>query len=218
MTLTDEHGEEIAIQEQLLRSIDFLHDLDRVDIARLIGFSEDAHFAPGEVIVREGEVADSLYLLASGTVEVSVRGDGADRSVRSIFAPATFGEFGVLLGERTATVRAISAVQAWRIPRDRFERLARERPGLGLAIARSLASTIDQRDRSRVGAPLPSRDRLRSMVAAPLPRRSPLLAHLCAAKRWTIVWAARRWLNCCVALGPSALIYMPPSPCRKRPD
>ena len=81
MTPTDEHGEEIAAQEQLLRSIDFMRDLDRVDIARLIGSSEDAHFAAGEVIVREGEAADSLYLLAKGTVEVSVRADGADRSV-----------------------------------------------------------------------------------------------------------------------------------------
>jgi divalent anion:Na+ symporter, DASS family len=174
VTSTDEHSEEVAAQEQLLRSIDFLRDLDRVDIARLIGSSEDAHFAPGEVIVREGEVADSLYLLASGTVEVSVHADGTERSVRSISAPATFGEFGVLLGERTATVGAVSAVQAWRIPRDRFERLVRERPALGLAIARALATTIDRRDRSRVGAPLPSRDRLRSIMAAPMPRRSGL--------------------------------------------
>ena len=151
-----------------------MRDLDRVDIARLIGSSEDVHFAPGDVIVREGEPADSLYLLASGTIEVSVRAEGADRSVRSISAPATFGELGVLLGERTATVGAISAVQAWRIPRDRFERLVRERPALGLAIARALATTVDRRDRSRIGAPLPSRDRLRSIVAAPLPRRSPL--------------------------------------------
>jgi DASS family divalent anion:Na+ symporter len=174
VTTTEEHGEEVAAQEQLLRSIDFLRNLDRVDIARLIGSSEDAHFAPGDVIVREGGVADSLYLLASGTVEVSVRADGADRSVRSITAPATFGEFGVLLGERTATVTAMSAVQTWRIPRDRFERLVRERPALGLAIARALATTIDRRDRSRVGAPVPSGERLRSMVAAPQPRRSPL--------------------------------------------
>jgi di/tricarboxylate transporter len=192
VTVNDEHGEEVAVQEQLLRSIDFLHDLDRVDIARLIGSSEDAHFDPGEVIVREGEVADSLYLLASGTVEVSVRADGADRSVRSISAPATFGEFGVLLGERTATVRAISAAQTWRIPRDRFERLVRERPALGLAIARALATTIDRRDRSRVGAPLPSRDRLRSMVAAPLPRRSPLSR--IAAMAFTVGIPAALWL------------------------
>src|SRR5207248_7735421 len=93
VTPTDEHPDEIAAQEQLLRSIDYLRDLDRVDIARLIGSSEDAHFAAGDVIVREGEAADSLYLLASGTVAVSVRAGGTDRSVRSISGPATFGEF-----------------------------------------------------------------------------------------------------------------------------
>ncbi len=174
MSVSGEHSEEVAAQEQLLRSIDFLRHLDRVDIARLIGATEDAHFAPGTVIVREGDAADSLYLLASGTVEVSVRADGVERSIRSISAPATFGEFGVLLGERTATVSAVSAVQVWRIPRDRFERLVRERPALGLAIARALATTLDRRDRSRVGAPLEPPERLRSMMAVPLPRRSPV--------------------------------------------
>jgi len=196
MTSADEHGEEIAAQEQLLRSIDFMRDLDRVDIARLIGSSEDAHFAAGEVIVREGEAADSLYLLANGTVEVSVRAAGADRSVRSISAPATFGEFGVLLGERTATVSAVSAVQAWRIPRDHFERLVRERPALGLAIARALASRLDRRDRSRVGAPAPSGDRVRSIMAAPLPRRSPLIRVIAIA----------------ISIGVPAALWLLPAP------
>lgn len=174
MTPGAEHSDEIAGQEQLLRSIDYLRDLDRVDIARLIGSSEDSHFTPGSVIVQEGQVADSLYLLSSGTVEVSVRADGSDRKVRSITAPATFGELGVLLAERTATVRAVTDVQAWRIPRDRFERLLRERPALGLAIARALATTLDKRDRDRVSAPLTSPRRARTVMAAPQPRRSTL--------------------------------------------
>src|SRR5207248_2591706 len=140
VTPTDEHPDEIAAQEQLLRSIDYLRDLDRVDIARLIGSSEDAHFQIGAVIVSEGEVADSLYLLASGTVEVSVRVDGAERSVRTITAPATFGDLGLLLPQRTATVRALTDVQVWRIPRQHFERLLRERPALGLAVARAMAA------------------------------------------------------------------------------
>jgi CRP-like cAMP-binding protein len=141
--VADEHAEERAAQEQLLRSVEYLRGLDRVDIARLIGSSEDAHFVSGTVIVREGEVADSLYLLASGAVEVTVRADDGDRSVTSITAPATFGDLGLLLNERTATVRAVSDVQAWRIPRHDFERLLRERPQLGLAIATALASSID---------------------------------------------------------------------------
>ena len=81
MTAAGEHADEIAAQELLLRSVEYLRDLDRVDIARLIGSSEDAHFGPGTVIIREGEVADSLYLLASGTVEVNLKVDGGERSV-----------------------------------------------------------------------------------------------------------------------------------------
>jgi di/tricarboxylate transporter len=175
VTAAGEHAHEIAAQERLLRSVEYLRDLDRVDIARLIGSSEDAHFAPGTVIIREGEVADSIYLLASGTVEVSLNVDGGDRSVTSISAPATFGDLGLLLNERTATVRAVTEVQAWRIPRHDFERLLRERPQLGVAIAKGLASFIDRRDRVRLGAPVKMPEPLRSMMAAPLARRAGLI-------------------------------------------
>lgn len=174
MTSTDEHPEEIAAQEQLLRSVEYLRNLERVDIARLIGSSEDAHFAAGTVIVREGQVADSLYLLASGTVEVSVRVDESDRSVTSITAPATFGDLGLLLNERTANVRAVTDVQAWRIPRRDFERLLRERPQLGLAIATALASSIDRRDRARIGAPIKVPEPFHAMTSAPQARRAGL--------------------------------------------
>jgi di/tricarboxylate transporter len=170
---TDQHPEERAAQEQVLRSVAFLRNLDRVDIARLIGAGEDSHFMPGAVIVREGDAADSLYMLATGTVAISVTADGGERSLRTISAPATFGEFGLLLAQRTATVRALTEVQAWRIPRDHFERLLRERPALGLAIAGSLAAVIDRRDRERVGAPLSEPGPVRNM-SAPMPPRSPL--------------------------------------------
>jgi len=166
-----EHSDELAEQEQLLRSVTYLRDLSRVDIARLIGASEDVHFAPDTVIVREGETADSLYLLARGEVELSVSVDGAERSLRRIAAPATFGEFGLLLPQRTASVRAVTQGQAWRIPRDRFERLLGERPALGLAMARALANTIDRRDRERVGAPIQEPARVPSM-SPPAPHRS----------------------------------------------
>ena len=171
MNSTNEHREELAAQEQILRRVAYLRNLDRVDVARLIGASEDAHFMQGALIVREGDAADALYLLATGTVEVSVTADGSERSVRMISAPGTFGDFGLLLAQRTATVRAVTDVQAWRIPRDHFERLLRERPALGLAMARALAGEIDRRDRERVGAPQREPAPIRSMFA-PMPKRS----------------------------------------------
>src|SRR5260370_23101963 len=170
MKTSEEHPEEIAAQEHLLRRGDSLRGLDRVRPARLIGASEDAHFEPGTLILEEGTVADSLSLLGNGAVEVSVRANGADQVVNSLTAPATFGDFGLLLPERTATVRALTEVQVWRIPRDGFERLLRERPALGLAMARSLADAIDPRGRARVGAPRVPRGHphLRGLPAQPV--------------------------------------------------
>ena len=163
----------------------------------------DAHYAPGEVIVREGEPADSLYLLASGTVEASVRAEGSERSVTSIEAPAAVGELGLLLSERTATVRAITAVQTWRIPRDSFERLIRDRPALALAIARSLAGTIDERDRRRVGAPLPAHAGLRSVLAMP-PSRPSRIPRVVAAGAAVAIPAALWLLPPPAGLTPAA--------------
>ncbi len=82
------HLDELAEQEQLLRSVTYLRDLGKVDIARLIGASEDVHFAPDTVIVREGAPADSLYLLGRGQVELSVSVTASnDRSGRSPHRP-----------------------------------------------------------------------------------------------------------------------------------
>jgi len=67
---------------------------------------------------------------------------------------------------------------------------------LGLAIARALASRLDRRDRSRVGAPAPSGDRLRSIMAAPLPRRSPLIRVIAIA----------------ISIGVPAALWLLPAP------
>jgi DASS family divalent anion:Na+ symporter len=193
---SEEHPDEIALQEQLLRRIDYLQGLDRVDIARLIGASEDVHFGPGAVLVEEGTVAESLYLLGRAAVDVSVEAPGAGRTVNSITAPATLGDFGLLLPKRTATVRAVTEVQAWRIPREAFERLLRERPGLGLAIARSLAGAIDERDRARVGAPQRAVEAPHMMAAPPQAHRSLLI----------------RIVSVALSIGVPALLWFLPAP------
>jgi len=65
-------------------------------------------FAPGAVLLSEGETSGRLYVLAEGSVEV-LRGD---TQVAMIAEPGSlFGEMSVLLGRpHTATVRAVSPV------------------------------------------------------------------------------------------------------------
>ena len=65
-------------------------------------------FAPGAVLMAEGETSGRLYVLAEGSVEV-LRGDTQVATIAE--AGSVFGEMSVLLNRpHTATVRATSPV------------------------------------------------------------------------------------------------------------
>jgi ABC-type lipoprotein export system ATPase subunit/CRP-like cAMP-binding protein len=63
-------------------------------------------YQPGEIIFREGDVADRFYLLTSGEVEVLQSGHG-EEVVARLGSGQSFGEIGLLRGgRRMATIRA----------------------------------------------------------------------------------------------------------------
>src|SRR6267378_4200500 len=79
----------------------------------------------GAVIVREGEPADALYVLTSGRARVVKRGDdGEEVPLNVLRARDVFGEMALLeRTTRTATVRASSDVEVWRLDRAVFDEL-----------------------------------------------------------------------------------------------
>jgi CRP-like cAMP-binding protein len=82
-------------------------------------------FAPGDVIVTEGEPGQSLFILAAGTVKVFVRGPGGgDVAVAALGEGAFFGEMSTLSGQpRSATVTAASACDLLEIDRPALDRI-----------------------------------------------------------------------------------------------
>lgn len=100
---------ELAPRVALLEQLDMFASASRAVLERLAAVSVEATFASGEVIIREGEPADALYVLTQGEVEVTASGEagGPPRHLRRMAAPTYFGEIGVLRGiPRTATVAA----------------------------------------------------------------------------------------------------------------
>jgi cAMP-dependent protein kinase regulator len=65
-------------------------------------------FAPGDVIVAEGQAGDSLFLLSTGTVKAWMRDkDARYVLVRELREGDFFGEISILTGKpRTATITA----------------------------------------------------------------------------------------------------------------
>lgn len=59
---------------------------------------------PGEVIFREGQPGDSLYLVAKGSVKIARAADGADQEVLDFVSPGSFfGATALLAGEPHST-------------------------------------------------------------------------------------------------------------------
>ncbi|HEY6959810.1 MAG TPA: SLC13 family permease [Candidatus Limnocylindria bacterium] len=165
--------------EALLRLVPYFRDLDRVSLARLAGALEPLELKKGDIVTREGEIAHELYLLETGEISAAVRSGESDIGVGVVAAPGSFGEMGLLLNRRTATVRVEKPSRVWRLPRERFEQLVRERPDMGLAVATTLADIVDRRQRALIGAPVIEDQQPLQLEARPAKR--PARARLAGA-------------------------------------
>ena len=59
---------------ELLKHVDYFADLDPSTLEQLKAKMQAVVFAPGEVIVSEGEAADRMFIIESGEVSVAKRG------------------------------------------------------------------------------------------------------------------------------------------------
>ena len=137
--------------EALLHAIPIFKPLERVELARLVGSLEEAQLVPRELLFKEDDESDGLYIVESGQVHLTIRTPAGERKVFEAGPGTHFGEVGLLLGRRTCTATAQTAVKLWKLPRERFEELARESPAFVLAMAGSLAALYDDRVRSGAG-------------------------------------------------------------------
>src|SRR5439155_18869462 len=82
-------------------------------------------YEPGQVIFRQIDVADALYLVRMGHMKVSVMyADGQSIVLSYLSRSQFFGEIGLLgKGKRTATCSAIDHVEVVRIDKEEFEEM-----------------------------------------------------------------------------------------------
>ena len=106
----------------LLERLGIFASANRAVLERLAAACVPVGFSAGDVIVREGEEADALYVVVSGRVDVKARGEGAvEEHIRVMEAGTYFGEIGLLERiPRTATVSALDEVELYRIEGESF--------------------------------------------------------------------------------------------------
>ena len=86
--------------------------------ARILPRFTEEHHAPGDVLLRQGDLSDSLLLLSSGRAAVEVGTDDEVLRVAVLYPGVVIGELGLLEeAPRSATVVAIDEVRAFRLTR-----------------------------------------------------------------------------------------------------
>ena len=91
---------------------------------------ELVRYSKGEVICRQGDVADSFYLVRLGFVKVSEQHPGGELVLAYLGRGGYFGEIGLLgEGRRTATCTALDHVELVRIHADEFHQMIAAFPG-----------------------------------------------------------------------------------------
>lgn len=105
--------------------------------------------APGEVLFRQREGADALYVLMEGILAAWADADGAETFLNEIAAGETIGEVALIGGApHSATVRAVKPSLLIRLRRPDFEAIAGDHPIVYKALSEVL---VEYLVRSRAG-------------------------------------------------------------------
>ena len=105
-------------------------------LSALAGEVTAIRLAPGELLVAQGDVAEQLYVVLDGEVEVELDTPTTAQSVSVLGPGAMVGEIGVLAGDqRSATVRARTAVDLAALSAEGLRRLVADHPEQGERLA-----------------------------------------------------------------------------------
>jgi CRP-like cAMP-binding protein len=132
--------------EDLLRRHPIFSRLTEQELARLLedGVSEERECPPQSVILREGEVGDSIFLIGSGSVQVVLLGKEGQEITLAIFRNGeVFGEMGLFQDKpRSATVIAKEPCSVLEIKGEEFLKLAHTYPDIELKMLLTLSERL----------------------------------------------------------------------------
>jgi CRP-like cAMP-binding protein len=108
------------------------------------------HYAPGEVIVAEGDVGREMFVIVAGGVRVMRGGGEVGRDIGAIGTGGIFGELALVEDmKRSATVVAgAEGAQVLPVNQARFVHLIGQQPAFALFVIQALGRRIRELDSS----------------------------------------------------------------------
>lgn len=120
---------------------------ESVDVQQLISYFERHDLAADEVLFHAGEPSDTVELLASGQVAITINDKlGRALRLRRMAGQTVIGEMGFYRGApRTATVMADEPSVVYRLTKEAFDRMHGEHPNAASAFHRLIVRVLSDR-------------------------------------------------------------------------
>jgi len=148
------------ITASALKRVEILSDLTDEQLARVAEICHVKTFNAGDVIVREFEPSDEIYIITKGSAQVQIGASQVTAETLSVPGPMAavaigqgqiFGEMALIdMGPRSATVRCTSdGTEVYVIYRDDFISLCEQDTNIGYKVMRNLAADLSFKLRHR---------------------------------------------------------------------
>jgi CRP-like cAMP-binding protein len=124
--------------------IPLLAVLDRRALDQVLRSAREQTFAPGEVVVAQGDPATRLFVIVEGTAAVEQAEQGR---VGTLNAGEFFGELALIEAHgRTATVRAETQLTCLIIPAWEFKASLDEHPKMAIPMLETIITRLHRRE------------------------------------------------------------------------
>jgi CRP/FNR family cyclic AMP-dependent transcriptional regulator len=129
---------------EMLATIPLFDDLSADDVKDLAEHVKPWTFKEGEIIVRQGEDGDSMFLIREGTVRVFLNAeDGSEVNLRELTVGQYFGEFSLFDEKpRSAGTAALSDCELLELERDTLREHIMRRPRIAIAVLAEMSERM----------------------------------------------------------------------------
>lgn len=139
---------------EAMKKLPLFAELSLDEMKALYNICEQVSFQPGEIVIEQGHPGQALYLSREGHLQVTKVLSGGQETVLARLPPGKFvGEMALVDDVPTsARVKALDAVRALKIDKQRFERFMFENDRIALRVYRAFVRTLSERLRAQNAA------------------------------------------------------------------
>lgn len=131
---------------EILKQMTLFHNLDSLELIQASKYVSHKGFNKDEMVISEGEIGDSLYIVKSGQFKAFVIRDGIEQHLATFNVGDSFGELSLIDAHpRSASVSAITEGELLIFSKSDFEKLLNYSERLKIKLLENLVMDLSSK-------------------------------------------------------------------------